>query len=494
MSETIYLSKKSESLLSVASEDSGVLRELSEYFTFYADGYKFMPAYRNKLWDGKIRLYNLMNKTIPYGLKDEIIRFGQDRGYNISLGSDIDNRYSYDKEFFDSLSLCAGGKPIEARDYQNKAVEFATDNGRSILVSPTGSGKSLIIYMLMRYYLSEEMDKKVIIIVPTTSLVEQMYKDFADYSSDDPEFDVEEDVHRIYSGKEKQFEQSVVITTWQSAIKLNQIWFQQFGCVVGDEAHTFKAKSLTTIMSRLSLADMRVGTTGTLDGGQVNELTLVGNFGPVYKVTSTQTLIDSNTLADLKIEALVLKYSDETRKSFGKKKYAEEIDFLVSHEKRNRFIANLALDQKGNSLVLYNLVKKHGEPLFKQIRDRAKNRKVFFVSGSVNAEEREKIREITEQEKNAIIVASVGTFSTGINIKSLNNIIFASPTKSQIRVLQSIGRGLRKSNNGQGTVVYDIADDLSWKSRKNYTLNHAISRVKIYDKESFKYKIHSINI
>jgi superfamily II DNA or RNA helicase len=321
-----------------------------------------------------------------------------------------------------------------------------------------------------------------------------MYKDFADYSSDDPEFDVEEDVHRIYSGKEKEFEQSVVITTWQSAIKLNQIWFQQFGCVVGDEAHTFKAKSLTTIMSRLSLADMRVGTTGTLDGGQVNELTLMGNFGPVYKVTSTQTLIDSNTLADLKIEALVLKYSDETRKAFGKKKYAEEIDFLVSHEKRNRFIANLALDQKGNSLVLYNLVKKHGEPLFKQIRDRAKDRKVFFVSGSVNAEEREKIREITEQEKNAIIVASVGTFSTGINIKSLNNIIFASPTKSQIRVLQSIGRGLRKSNNGQGTVVYDIADDLSWKSRKNYTLNHAISRVKIYDKESFKYKIHSINI
>jgi superfamily II DNA or RNA helicase len=494
MNETIYLSKKSESLLNVTSEDSGVLRELSEYFTFYADGYKFMPAYRNKLWDGKIRLYNLMNKTIPYGLKDEILRFGQDRGYNVSLGSDIDNRYAYDEEFFDSLSLCSGGKPIKARDYQNKAVEFATDNGRSILVSPTGSGKSLIIYMLMRYYLSEEMDKKVIIIVPTTSLVEQMYKDFADYSSDDPEFDVEEDVHRIYSGKEKEFEQSVVITTWQSAIKLNQIWFQQFGCVVGDEAHTFKAKSLTTIMSRLSLADMRVGTTGTLDGGQVNELTLMGNFGPVYKVTSTQTLIDSNTLADLKIEALVLKYSDETRKAFGKKKYAEEIDFLVSHEKRNRFIANLALDQKGNSLVLYNLVKKHGEPLFKQIRDRAKDRKVFFVSGSVNAEEREKIREITEQEKNAIIVASVGTFSTGINIKSLNNIIFASPTKSQIRVLQSIGRGLRKSNNGQGTVVYDIADDLSWKSRKNYTLNHAISRVKIYDKESFKYKIHSINI
>jgi superfamily II DNA or RNA helicase len=488
----LYFKKKNEAQLYVTSDDSGILQELSEYFTFYVDGYKFIPAFRNKLWDGKIRLYNRMDKTIPYGLLQETLQFSKDRGYKVQVDPAIENRYSYDKSFIDKIPLCSGGKEIETRDYQKKAFEFATENGRSILVSPTGSGKSLIIYLLLRYYLKEELDKKVIIIVPTTSLVEQMYKDFDDYSSNDPDFNVEEDVHRIYSGKEKQFEQSVVITTWQSAIKLDSSWFSQFGCVIGDEAHMFKAKSLTTIMNRLVHADMRIGTTGTLDGGQVNELTLVGNFGPVYKVTSTQTLIESNTLADLKIQSLVLKYSDEIRRGFGKKTYQDEIDFIVSHEKRNRFICNLALDQKGNSLVLYNLVKKHGEPLFKQIRDRAKDRKVFYVSGSVNAEEREKIRELTEKETNAIIVASVGTFSTGINLKNLHNIIFAAPTKSQIRVLQSIGRGLRKSENGQGTVVYDIADDLSWKSRKNYTLRHAIERINIYDREKFQYKIHSI--
>lgn len=489
---TIIIEKKNEATLYITSDDSGILMEISEFFTFYAPGYKFMPSYRNKMWDGKVRLYNRMNSTIPYGLLNEVLQFAKDRNYQVNLAPDIQNRFSYDEEFVDDLSLCGGGAPIKPRDYQKRAFEFATDNGKAILVSPTGSGKSLIIYMLIRYYLREELDKKVIIVVPTTSLVEQMYKDFADYSSDDPDFDVEEDVHKIYSGKEKTFEQSIVITTWQSAIKLPTIWFEQFGCVIGDEAHTFKAKSLTTIMTRLANAEMRIGTTGTLDGGQVNELTLIGNFGPVYKVTTTQSLIESDTLADLKIKALVLKYNDETRKGFGKQTYADEISFIAAHEQRNRFITNLALDQKGNTLVLYNLVKKHGEPLFKQIRDRAGKRKVFFVSGSVNAEEREKIRTLTEKEDGAIIVASQGTFSTGINIKNLHNIIFASPSKSQIRVLQSIGRGLRKSENGQGTVVYDIADDISWKKRKNYTLNHAVERVKIYNKEKFDYQIYEV--
>lgn len=487
----ISIKKKNEAQLWVNSDDSGILMELSEFFTFYAEGYKWMPAYKNKLWDGKVRLYNRQTHTLPYGLLDETIQFCNDRGYDYQL-TDTENRFSFDSDFVNSLSLCVNGKEISPRDYQLKAFEYATENQRAILLSPTGSGKSLIIYMLLRYFLSEELNKKAIVVVPTTSLVEQMYKDFDDYSTLDDEFNVEDEVHRIYSGKEKNFEQSIVITTWQSAIKLPLPWFEEFGCVIGDEAHTFKAKSLTTIMNRLSNAELRIGTTGTIDGGQVNELTLIGNFGPIHKVISTKELIDSNTLADLKIESLVIKYSDQERKEFGKKTYQEEITYIAEHEKRNNFITNLALDLKGNSLVIYNLVKKHGEPLFKRIRDKAKERNVFFVSGNVDAEERERIRSITEKEKNAIIVASAGTFSTGINIRNLHNIIFASPTKSQIRVLQSIGRGLRKSDNGQGTVVYDIADDLSWKKRKNYTLNHAVERVKIYNKEKFNYSIHEV--
>jgi superfamily II DNA or RNA helicase len=129
------------------------------------------------------------------------------------------------------------------------------------------------------------------------------------------------------------------------------------------------------------------------------------------------------------------------------------------------------------------------------ISDRAhRRRKIFFVSGSTDVDTREQIRSITENEKNAIIVASLGTFSTGINIRNLHNIIFASPSKSQIRVLQSIGRGLRKSEDGRDTILFDIADDLHWKKNKNYTLNHAAERIKIYTKEKFNYKIYEVNI
>jgi superfamily II DNA or RNA helicase len=149
--------------------------------------------------------------------------------------------------------------------------------------------------------------------------------------------------------------------------------------------------------------------------------------------------------------------------------------------------------------VLFQFVDKHGKPLHDMMRKKLEsfgntNRKLFYVSGETDVDTREKIREITETQRDAIIVASLGTFSTGINIKSLNNIIFASPSKSQIKVLQSIGRGLRKSADGKGTKVFDIADDLHWKAKKNYTLQHAGVRISIYSKEKFKYKIYEVNL
>ena len=155
----------------------------------------------------------------------------------------------------------------------------------------------------------------------------------------------------------------------------------------------------------------------------------------------------------------------------------------------------MALDQKGNTLVLYNYVEKHGKPLYDLIKGKAdEDRKVFFVSGGTDTTDREAIRNIMERMQNAIIVASLGTFSTGINIRNLHNIIFASPSKSQIRVLQSIGRGLRKSDDGKDTNLYDITDDLSWKSRKNFALLHSEERLKIYDKEKFNYKTYKVDL
>ena len=169
------------------------------------------------------------------------------------------------------------------------------------------------------------------------------------------------------------------------------------------------------------------------------------------------------------------------------------MNFLTSNENRNTFIKNLALTLKGNSLILFSLVE-HGNDLYQMIKGSCDdNRKVFFIYGGTATEQREQFRGITEQSKNAIIVASYGVYSTGINIRNLHNIVFASPSKSRIRNLQSIGRGLRKSESKEIATLYDISDDLTWKKRTNYTLNHLKDRIQLYNEENFPYKIRNIN-
>jgi len=493
--ETIRVRKLSHSELRVEC-DFGQAQELNEFFSFYVPGYKFMPAYRNKVWDGKIRLFNIRNYTLPAGLIDHLEKFAVQRDYTIEAErteygypDDATHNAKVDPKevinFVHSINL-----PYEIRDYQFDAVCRGLEKKRAILVSPTGSGKSLIIYVLARYFLSQiaEDYQKILVVVPTTSLVEQMANDFKDYGYP------LENVHKIYSGKDKDTDCPIIISTWQSIYKLGSGWFEQFGMVIGDECHGFKSKSLTSIMNKCTEAGYRFGTTGTLDGTQTHELVLQGLFGRVHKVTTTRTLQDNDTLAKLEIRRLVLEYKDQ--EDFGKRSYQDEIDYIVRHEKRNNFIRNLALDQKGNTLVLFQFVEKHGKILFDLIESKAhEDRKVFFVSGATETSDREAIRKITEKQSDAIIVASLGTFSTGINIRNLHNIIFASPSKSQIRVLQSIGRGLRKSDDGRVTQLYDITDDLSnGSSQQNFALLHSYERLKMYKAENFIYKTYKVEL
>ncbi len=490
--EIIRVKKKNEVFLHIETEPS-IEQELAEHFCFYVPGYKFMPAYRNRMWDGKIRLFDLRYKTLYGGLLEYIKEFAESRQYELKI--DKESNIAPDiNGLMSEIALSVHGDHITPRDYQLDALSCALQNKRSLLLSPTASGKSLIIYMAIRHHLMHKSGQ-ILIIVPTTSLVEQLYSDFDDYSQFD-QFSVQENCHRIYSGKERyNIDKRVVITTWQSIYKLGIEWFREYTMVIGDEAHNFKAKSLTSILEKCVNAEYRIGTTGTLDGTQTHQLVLEGLFGPVYKVTTTKKLIQQKSLAELEIFVLLLKYKDDICKMVAKSKYQEEVDFIVKYGPRNNFISNLAVDQKGNTLILFQFVEKHGKPLHDILKTKVDGkRKLFYVSGETDVNTREKIREITEKESNAIIVASMGTFSTGINIRNLHNIIFASPSKSQIRVLQSIGRGLRLSDDGINTKVFDIADDLHWKSKKNYTLTHAAERIKIYSKEKFDYKLHDINI
>jgi superfamily II DNA or RNA helicase len=482
----VVIGKKNEVFLQVQAEPH-VFMELSDHFTFDVEGAKFMPQYRNKYWDGKIRLFSTSNGQIYVGLLDKIIAFCERHDYTYEF---VNNQY-YGTPFEVNENISyAGVKDYmtaicnhSPRKYQVEGVYDALRHNRKLLISPTASGKSLMIYSLVRYYTDKH--EKILLVVPTTSLVEQMYKDFQDYG-----WDSESYCHRIYAGKEKTNEYPVTITTWQSVYKLPRSFFEDYSVIIGDEAHLFKSKSLINIMTKLHHAKYRFGFTGTLDGTQTHKWVLEGLFGPSYKVTKTDELMRQGHLSQLDIQCLVLKHP---KKKF--ETYQDEIQYLIEHENRNKFITNLTLDLKGNTLVLYSRVETHGAVLYEKInKNKQTDRKVFFIHGGVDAEEREFVREITEKENNAIIVASYGTFSTGINIKNLHNVIFASPSKSRIRNLQSIGRVLRKGSNKIKATLYDISDDCTYNSRKNYTLNHFIERIKIYNEENFNYEIITINL
>jgi len=478
----VHLRKINETYLKVEAEPS-VVQELSDQLTFEVPGAKFMPAVRNRFWDGKIRLLNALTAITYAGLVEEIRRFCKARDYEFSVDHSLKPMKKIDEEetieFLKSLNLT-----MKPRDYQVEAFMRAVNNDRGVFLSPTASGKSFIIYLIARYY-----NARTLIIVPTTSLVSQLASDFADYG-----FDSSTNVHSVFSGQDKRSAKPITISTWQSIYKLPKSYFEDYDLIIGDEAHQFKAKSLTTIMEKMENTKYRFGFTGTLDGSMTNEITLTGLFGPVYRVTTTKSLMDDGKVAKLNIKVIILKHKKEDRKLISKMNYQDEVDWIVSNPLRNKFLRNLTLSSEGNTLLLFQFVDKHGKLLYDSIKSKDPNRKVFFIHGGVDAEDRENVRRIVESESNAVIVASFGTFSTGINIRNLHNIVLASPSKSRIRLLQSIGRGLRLSETKDSVTVYDIGDDLRHGDRTNYTLQHLTERMEIYNSEDFEYKIYTVDL
>lgn len=465
--------------------EAGIIREISDTFTFFADNYKFHPKYRSRMWDGKIRLLNNVTCLIYAGLAKKIKKFCDERDYSLSF----DNELTYEnisvnelKKFVDELRL---PEKLQVRDYQFDSVLKCLRSNRRTLLSPTSSGKSLMIYMITQWY-----QKKSLIIVPTTGLVEQMASDFESYGYNGV-------IHKSTDGldKSRDIPADIVITTWQSLdngkTRVPKQWYDQFDVVFGDEAHGCKATTLINILSKLDKCKYRFGTTGTLDGQQLNEHTIEGLFGPKYKATTTAELMEAGHVAKLKIKCIVLRYPDETAKDLKGKTYQEEIDFLTTNAERNKFIKNLVLSLKGNKLLFFRIID-HGKELYGMINGEGQN--VFYIDGGVVGNDRELIRKAIEEEENATIVASLGTTSTGVSINKLHHMIAAHPSKSKIKVLQSIGRMLRLHNEKEEAVLYDIVDDLSYKTHQNFTLKHFIERIKIYDEEKFDYSIYNVRI
>jgi DNA or RNA helicases of superfamily II len=481
------------------SADSGTLMEISDHFSFRPEGYQFSPKFKARVWDGIIRLFQPMKPKLYVGLYPHLKKFCDDRGYILQAPDEIGVDEYLDDDYAVQLANEINCK-FTPRDYQNDYVVNALRKRRSLSLSPTSSGKSLIIYLIQQHYY-QAFGHRTLIIVPTISLVHQMAGDFIDYGCD------ESVIYRIQGGIDKNTKAPIVISTWQSLIKQPKDWFDQFRVVLGDEAHTFQAKSLTTIMEKLTDCEYRHGFTGTLKSteSKTHRLILEGCFGEVKRYVSTKRLMEEGTVADFKVKAIVLSHNNETRKNFkkainnikeGTKKWPAEREFIVNHEKRNKFITNLVHSLEGqNNLILFDLVEKHGKVL-KPLLEK-EGRELHFIYGGTSGEERERIRHLVENDpqKQHDILASYGVFSTGVNLKRLDNVIFASGSKSEIKVLQSIGRTLRKADDSNKAVLYDIADDLSvGESFVNYTLAHFKKRIEIYGQEQFEFKIFTIEI
>jgi superfamily II DNA or RNA helicase len=457
-------------------------QELNDYFTFQSPGAKYHPLVKARKWDGKIRLYHAATQLIYGGLNHYIETFAEERNYTVGHLSDFeDDEFSFEdaKAFCGKLELT-----MEIRDYQLKTFVHAVRKKRVLFLSPTSSGKSFMIFLTLMYTLMKT-SSRALVVVPTTSLVHQMVSDFQSYTR----IDLSSMCQKIMEGYSTDVKARIVVSTWQSIYKMPRKWYEPFKVVVGDEAHNFKAKSLTTILSKMTECDYRYGYTGTLDGTHTHRLVLEGVFGPVVKFITTAELIEQGYASKLNINCIVLKHTDEHRQLMKKAQYRDEIAWIVQNNARNIFIRNLALNLKGNTLILFQFVEKHGNVLYDLLKDQPN---VYYVHGKVDVEIREEVRAIVEKQSDAIIIASYGTFSTGINIKNLHNIVFASPSKSRVRTLQSIGRSLRKSDTKSEATLYDIADDLTWKAWKNHTIKHFAERVKIYGEEKFDYKIHMI--
>lgn len=495
MTDVIKVEKFNEVYMKVTA-DPGIRQELMNYFSFRPPGYQFTPSYKNKIWDGYVRLYNPLKPILYAGLIEYLKKFCEDREYDIIIPAEMQPHTDIPDDYIDDLVKEIGSK-LKPRDYQIDYVLNALRNNRSLSLSPTSSGKSFIIYLIQQHYF-RTYGHRTLLIVPTISLVHQMAGDFIDYGCD-PNL-----IYKIQGGIDKNTKAPVVISTWQSLIRQPKEWFDQFRVVLGDEAHNFQAKSLTTIMEKLTDAPYRHGFTGTISSeSKVHRLVLEGVFGPIKRFVSTKDLMDEGTVADFKIKALVLSHSNETKSAFAKalksidkkRRYHAEREFITNSDKRNLFIRNLVWSLEGqNNLILFDLVEKHGKILAPLLRK--EGRILHFVHGGVSGEERERIRHLVENDplKRHDILASYGTFSTGVNIKRIDNAIFASGSKSEIKVLQSIGRTLRKGNGSDDAALYDIADDLSYGSFQNYTLQHFRKRIEIYATEQFPFKLYNINL
>jgi superfamily II DNA or RNA helicase len=385
--------------------------------------------------------------------------------------------------------------PFEIRDYQDRAVRAALSNHRGILLSCTSSGKSLMLFNIIKSIRKQNF-KNILLIVPNIMLVDQMYDDFESYGWQN----LDKEVERLGGGHEAYFDKPVLISTWQSLQNKEADFFEKFDALFIDECHGSKASVLSKLTKQCINARFKIGTTGTLPTDKSDLLQIKSVLGDVIFELKSKELIDVGVLTKIQIANVIAKYPPEFVKMNKSRSYPEEVKMVEEYEDRNKVLKLIIdhTDPKHNILLLVNHLK-HVKLLQEWIEKEYPDKKVSVITGSVSGDERSEIRKGIEEEDGTILLATYATMSTGVNMPKLHDVILYSNSKSKIKVLQSIGRGLRKHATKNLIVLYDVADDLSYKTRTgrvvdNYLMKHWKERMTYYKEQEFPTITTTINL
>lgn len=462
----VFVRKYGDLRIQIDSIDYDYLKHLKEDFTRYVSGYQFMPKFLSGSWCGKASMFNSMSRSLPYGLLIDFLRFHKKYypGDPLNVEPDVKNLFKGEKvEINYDLKFVPW-------NFQQDCIEAALKHTKGIIRSATGSGKSLMIAYIIKTLFENKKGKKAIIIVPNLSLIEQFKDDLIDYGIDGG-------LIGKVSSKNKEWNKSIVVSTWQTLGK-NHDRLDDFDIVIVDEVHGAKAHVLKDTLSKITKANYRLGFTGTLHDGALDLWNVKSYLGPILRDYTSGELAEQGYIAKCTVNVIDINYQQDFDGSYDDVK-----DAIFQCDYRLRVIFELIkkLEKDGNILILVGKVKKEGEFLENYIREKdKKGREIVFLSGKDDAKVRNHWRKECDKRKGIILIATYGILQVGINIPSLKYIIMAAPFKSKIRVLQSIGRALRKHiEKIDGAQIYDITDETK------YFADHGIKRLRHYHAENF---------
>uniref|UniRef100_A0A6M3JZ61 Putative type III restriction enzyme n=1 Tax=viral metagenome TaxID=1070528 RepID=A0A6M3JZ61_9ZZZZ len=449
--------------IQIETDDIDYLKDVKENFTFYVDGFRFMPQYRAGGWNGKTCLLNTANRSLPYGLLTDLISFHKKNHPDKKLVIDEEV-----KKLFKGPELkIKYDLSLKPWSFQKDCIRSALKYTRGIIRSATASGKSLVISYIVKTLKENNICEKQIIVVPTQSLVEQFYDDMIEYGID------KKSIGRVYT-KYKDWDSDIVISTWQTLSK-NHERLNNYDTIIIDEVHQCKALQLRKILAKSKRAKYRLGFTGTLHAGNLDNLNTKAYLGPIIREYPSGLLAEEGYISKCKVKVINVDYLSEYSGNYNDIK-----DDIFKNNYRLGIIHDIIKLLNHNILILVGKVKSEGDFLkqylstFNDIK-----KEIVFLSGRDDVNIREKWRKECENRTDIVIIATYGIFQLGINIPSLRYIIFASPFKSKIRILQSIGRSLRKYSDKEYATIFDIADNVKYLDKQGP------SRLRHYHSEGF---------